>query len=118
MFIQRRIERHQLPYYLKVFNGHTGQPMGYLGNVSENGLMLISQLPMLVGADFELLLKIPGKDGSQDLHLVANCMWCCEDETPGNYDSGFELTQACDGYIELVTALRSYFSFNPLSASA
>lgn len=34
---QRHIERHQLPYYLKVFNRITDKPMGYLGNVSLDG---------------------------------------------------------------------------------
>jgi len=43
---QRRIERHQLPYYLKVFNRITDKPMGSIGNVSLDGLMLISQLPI------------------------------------------------------------------------
>ncbi|WPO99131.1 PilZ domain-containing protein [Pseudomonas sp. HR96] len=119
MYIERRIERHQLPYYLQVFNRHTGQPIGYLGNVSEHGLMLISQLPMLVGADFELQLKIPtASGGPQLLNITANCMWSREDETPGNYDSGFELTQSCAVYAELVEALRSYFTFSQLSASA
>ena len=41
MHIQRRIERHQLPYYLKVFNRITDKPMGFIGNVSLDGLMLI-----------------------------------------------------------------------------
>ena len=53
----RHIERHQLPYYLKVFNRITDKPMGSIGNVSLDGLMLISQLPMLVGARFDLRLK-------------------------------------------------------------
>jgi hypothetical protein len=56
MFTERRIERHQLPYFLRVFNSVTDKPIGFLGNVSEDGLMLISQLPMMIGADFELRL--------------------------------------------------------------
>ena len=54
MVIERRIQRHQLTCFLKVFNQFTDKPMGSLGNVSEGGLMLISQLPLLVDADFEL----------------------------------------------------------------
>ncbi|WP_213875141.1 PilZ domain-containing protein [Pseudomonas sp. dw_358] len=119
MYIERRIERQQLPYYLQVFNGYNGQPIGYLGNVSENGLMLISQLPMLVGVDFTLQLKIPtASGGPQLLNLTANCMWSREDETPGYYDSGFALTQSCELYAELVGALRSYFTFSQAGASA
>lgn len=63
MFTDRRIERHQLPYFLKVFNRFTDKPMGYLGNVCEDGLMLISQLPLLVDANFELRLKLPHRAG-------------------------------------------------------
>lgn len=116
---QRHIERHQLLYYLKVFNQFTDKPMGYIGNVSLDGLMLISQLPMMVGASFDLRLKIPGADG--DEHYVdfsGICQWCREDVTPGSYDSGFSLVEPPQPYVEMVSALRHYFSFIPLVASA
>jgi hypothetical protein len=119
MFTGRRIERHQLPYFLNVFNRFTDKPMGNLGNVSETGLMLISQLPLLVGAVFELQLKLPGIDGSvQLIDLDAKCLWCHEDATPGIYDSGFKLDVVPPEYQQLVNALRGYFSFYPMSASA
>lgn len=118
-YIERRIERHQLPYYLKVYNRYTDQQIGYLGNVSEDGLMLISQLPLLVGPDFELQLKAPLAGGElQLINLTASCLWCHEDATPGHYDSGFMLLQAPAEYQQLVGALREYFSFLPMSASA
>ncbi|MBB4865907.1 hypothetical protein HNP46_004808 [Pseudomonas nitritireducens] len=109
---QRHIERHQLPYYLKVFNSITDKPMGYLGNVSLDGLLLISQLPMLVGGRFDMRLKIPGHDGKlQLIEFTATCQWCREDVNPGNYDSGFSLASPPGDYVELVDALRRYFSF-------
>ena len=93
--------------------------MGYLGNVSEHGLMLISNLPILVGADFELQLKIPGSAGvPRHIDLNAGCLWCQEDETPGNYDSGFALRTMPIDYMHLVLALQQYFSFHSESASA
>lgn len=119
MFTERRIERHQLPYFLRVFNRFTDKPIGYLGNVSEEGLMLISPLPLLVGATFELRLKIPGRDGQlHQIDLTARCQWCNEDVTPNTYDSGFVLLQPPTEYAALITALRQYFSFYPLQASA
>ncbi|WP_137819879.1 PilZ domain-containing protein [Pseudomonas sp. 2FG] len=117
MRIERRIERHQLPYYLKVFNRITDKPMGYLGNVSLDGLLLISQLPMLVGARFEMCLKIPGQDGQRLIDFSATCQWCREDVTPGGYDSGFALVAPPADYVEMVDALRQYFSFRSLAAS-
>lgn len=76
MFTDRRIERHQLPYFLQVFNRLTDKPIGFLGNVSEDGLMLISQLPMMVDVDFELRLKIPGADDTfHPIDLTVTCLW-------------------------------------------
>ncbi|PMY41193.1 pilus assembly protein PilZ [Pseudomonas sp. GW456-L14] len=119
MFTDRRIERHQLPCFLKVFNRLTDHPIGYLGNVSEDGFMLISQLPMLIGADFELRLQVPGRDGQlQPIEITASCRWCHEDVTPHHYDTGFVLLRSPPEYRELVTALRSYFSFYPVQTSA
>ncbi|NVZ22768.1 PilZ domain-containing protein [Pseudomonas costantinii] len=119
MFTNRRIERHQLPYFLQVFNRLTDKPIGFLGNVSEDGLMLISHLPMMVDADFELRLKIPGPKGElQAIDLTATCLWSQEDINPQHYDSGFSLVQAGEEYGQLITALLNYFSFDPLQASA
>ncbi|GAB3462655.1 PilZ domain-containing protein [Azotobacter salinestris] len=119
MPIQRRIERHQLPYYLKVFNRVTDKPMGYIGNISREGLMLISPWPMLVLAEFDMRLKIPGRDGLQQyIDFSATCRWTREDVTPGSFDSGFELADPPVEYLELVEVLRQYFTFHPNAASA
>ncbi len=118
MFTER-IERHQLPYFLRVFNSVTEKPIGFLGNLSEDGLMLISQLPMMVGVDFQLRLKIPASDGCQQvIDFTACCVWCHEDATPLHYDAGFVLQRAPPEFGQLVQALQRYFSFQPLPASA
>ncbi len=119
MRIQRRIERHQLPYYLKVFNRITDKPMGYIGNVSVDGLLLISQLPMLVNARFDMRLKIPGQDGQVHcIDFFATCQWCREDVTPGSFDSGFVLLAPPSEFVEMIDALRYYFSFRTQATSA
>lgn len=117
MHANRHIERHQLPYYLNVFNAFTDKPIGYLGNVSLDGLMLISQLPVLVGGRFDMRLKIPGQDSVRHIDFSATCLWCREDVTPGSFDSGFALDTPPADYVEMVDALRYYFSFHPAAAS-
>lgn len=118
MFTERRIERHQLPYFLQVFNRVTDKPIGFLGNVSEGGLMLISQLPMMTDVDFELCLKIPTALGEfQTIDLTATCLWSHEDVNPQHYDSGFHVQRAPEAYTQLINALLQYFSFDPQQAS-
>lgn len=118
MFTHRRIERQQLPYFLRVFNRFNDSPVGFLGNVSEQGFMLISQLPLLVDGHFQLRLKVPGQgSGIQFIDLEADCLWCREDATPGYFDSGFVLHEPPAEYAHLIRALSRYFSFRPLQAS-
>jgi len=119
MVTERRIQRHELTSFLKVFNRFTDKPMGYLGNASEGCLVLISHLPLLVEADFQLRFKLPGSDGQVHLiDLVARCLWCREDVTPNVYDSGFILYQPPEEYLALIDDLHHYFSFHPRQASA
>ena len=83
---QRRIQRHQLPYYLNVFNRFTEKPLGFIGNLSEGGLMLISPYPMMLGVRFEMRLKIPGQTGQlRHVDFSAFSLWSSEDVTPGSY---------------------------------
>jgi hypothetical protein len=115
---QRRIERQQLSHYLQVFNCNTGKPVGSIGNISPEGLMLVSQLPMLVGARFDLRLTIPGEDGQEYfIDFAADCLWCREDVTPGTFDSGFFLLEPPEDYLQMVAALHDYFSFVPQATS-
>ncbi|AIZ33877.1 PilZ domain-containing protein [Pseudomonas sp. K1(2024)] len=119
MFTERQIDRHQLPYVLRVFNRFTDQEIGFLGNASEHGVMVISQLPIMVGPDFELQLRVPlAGGGHQFINLTASCLWSREDQTPGYYDAGFMLLQAPREYDEFVRSLREFFSFRPLNESA
>src|SRR5690606_20224781 len=112
---QRGIERHQLTHYLKMCHRMTDTPMSFRRTVSLDGLMLISQLPMLVGARFDMRLKIPGQHGMHFIDFSATCQWCREDVTPGVYDSGFALVAPPADYVEMIDALRYYFSFHSLA---
>lgn len=119
MLKHRQIERRQLPYFLQVSNCHTGKTLGCLGNISEQGLMVISDLPLLVGAVFSLSLQVPGGSGGRrTVEIDAQCLWCHEDETPSHFDSGFHLTLAPAEYFELIDALQHYFSFYSIGESA
>lgn len=119
MFAERQIERHQLPCVLKVYNRITGQHIGHLGNASEVGLMLISELPVIVAPAYQLQLRVPLSGGGfQYINLAASCLWCREDETPGHFDAGFMLMEAPQEYQAFVRSLRDYFSFRSANASA
>lgn len=115
---QRRIERHQLASYLQVFNRHSGRPMGYLGNISRQGMMLISDLPIMLGSGYELQLRLPGAGGEIELFdFTAMSHWCRPEQTSGHYDSGFSIVHNQQAFAGLADSLRRYFSFHhPMDA--
>ncbi len=115
----RRIARHQLHAYLNVYNSHTGQFMGTLGNVSCNGFMLLSPLPMMLGAEYDMQLHLPAANGEgvQVLPFRAVSRWCRPDLTPGHYDAGFSILDGAQIFASLAVALQRYFSFmHPVDA--
>ncbi|MBL4834522.1 MAG: PilZ domain-containing protein [Pseudomonas sp.] len=109
---QRRIKRQELSSYLQVFNRHSGRPMGYLGNISRQGMMLISDLPMMLGSFYELQLRLPGANGTTELlDFTAMSHWCRADASPGHYDSGFSIVHNQQAFARLAKSLEQYFMF-------
>ena len=111
--LNRRIMRHQLPAYLNVYNSHTKQFMGTMGNVSCNGFMLLSPLPLMLGAEYDMQLHLPSATGEevQTLAFRAVSRWCRPDLTPGHYDAGFSIVDNMPLFANLAGALQRYFTF-------
>lgn len=109
----RRIARHQLPAYLNVYNSHTGHFMGTMGNLSCNGFMLISRLPVMLGAEYDMQLHLPSAigEGLQTHKFRAVSRWCRPDLTPGHHDAGFSIVENAELFANLADALQHYFSF-------
>lgn len=109
----RRIARHQLPAYLNVYNSHTGGFMGTMGNLSCNGFMLISPLPVMLGTEFDMQLHLPSASGDevQTLTFQAISHWCRPDLTPGHFDTGFSIVDNTQIFTHLANALQRYFTF-------
>ncbi len=58
---KRKFDRKQLYYYLKVYNDPTNELLGYLGNISSEGLMLFSEKSIDVDLSPEVIQKDFGK---------------------------------------------------------
>lgn len=110
---QRLIQRHQLQYYLQVFNRITDKPLGYIVNISLHGMMLVSKAPLLTHAMFELELKVPNAiNGKRHITFEALSHWCKPDVEPNCFDTGFSFTKPSEELKNVVEALTEYFSFS------
>ena len=110
------IKRHQLQDYLTIYNRNTMRVMGSIGNISCNGLMLISAVPVLIGAVYNMRLILPDEGaGERYLDFDARCHWCKPDVGPEFFDSGYSIVNAGPDVIELVETLKHYFTFTRVS---
>lgn len=114
---KRIIQRHQLPLYLQVFNRVTGRPLGYIVNISSQGMMLVSQAQLMTHAVFQLSIHVPDKTSLKKIEFEALSLWSRSDVTPGYYDTGFSFIKTPDELILLVNALKDYFTFRDVSLS-
>ena len=109
---KRLIQRHQLHYYLQVYNKITDKPLGYIVNISLHGMMLVSSAPLLTHAMFELEIRLPNAiNGKRRIDFEALSHWCKPDVEPNCFDTGFSFTKPSEELKQIVEALSDYFSF-------
>jgi len=114
---KRIIKRHQLPLYLQVYNRVTGRPIGYIVNISSQGMMLVSQAQLMTHAVFQLSIHVPENTKTKKIDFEALSLWSRSDVTPGYYDTGFSFITIPEDLLDLVNALKDYFSFRDVSIS-
>lgn len=101
----RRLKRRHLIYYLRVFNRETDQLLGHLVDITEEGLMLISEHPIEMGITFQMRMLLPSNiGGMESWEFDAISRWCRKDINPDFFDSGFQLN---DTDVKDLTVIRN-----------
>jgi hypothetical protein len=109
---QRTVERKHLIYYLKVTDRETNQAIGHAVNISNEGLMLISEEPIKAESTFQLQMFLPEEiQGSRYYDFAVTSKWCQKDENPDFYNIGFELNNVSTECIQVIKRLIDKFCF-------
>lgn len=89
---QRKLQRRHLIYYLTVIDTETDQALGFLVDITTNGIMLMSEAPIETGKVFHLkILLQTDLSEKQYLNFDARSKWCKNSINSDIYDTGFEL---------------------------
>ncbi len=108
------IKPHHLSYYMQVYNACTQKPLGHIVNISNQGMMLVSQRRLLTHVIFNLEIRLPEPLlNGKLIQFDALSHWCHPDVTPGCYDTGFSFSDPPGRLLALTDALTHYFSFFP-----
>jgi PilZ domain len=91
---RRTVRRRHLIYYLRVWDlaQDSAEVLGYLVDITTEGLLLISERPIPLDQVFTLEMRWQDEQqGDQSLRFRARSLWASPDVNPSFYDTGFRL---------------------------
>ena len=108
----RKFKRRHLIYYLRVYDRKTGVLIGHLADITTDGIMLVSEVPIKTEEDFDFKMTLPAEiEGSRDIAFDASSIWCKKDVNPDFYATGFKISDIDNRDIELIEILIDSFGF-------
>jgi hypothetical protein len=89
---QRRAPRKRPEYSVTVMDTITGQPLGHLGNLSSNGMLLIGQHVPRGEAVYQVSLNLPRHDGTMPtIEIGIQEQWHEPAASPGQTWAGYRI---------------------------
>ena len=80
----RRQARRTVPGMMEVYDTITEEPVGYLGNVSVGGMLLIANRALVDDALYQFRFALPDDMGeTQPLEVGAHVLWVDDASAPG-----------------------------------
>jgi hypothetical protein len=91
---RRKLKRRYLMFYSRIFDRKTGSLIGYLSDITIEGMMIISEDPLQTGVVHKLRMDLPEDIfGRGHLDFEAYCIWSHQDVNPNFYIAGFKLEE-------------------------
>ena len=102
---QRRALRKQADFTAVVTDVISGQPIGHLGNLSTNGMLLISTHPPRSEAIYQVSLALPGRGSAlQAIEVGIQEQWHEAAASPGQIWAGYRIVAIDDADAALLDA--------------
>jgi Tfp pilus assembly protein PilZ len=109
---RRKTKRRYLLYYGRIYDENAQKLLGYLVDITEGGLMLLSDEPYPVGETGHFKLEITDDIGEHPyINFKAKSLWCEPDIDPSHYDTGFEIEEIKPDDKKLILAIVAKYGF-------
>ncbi len=109
---RRRLHRRHILFYSRVFDRKTGVFLGYLGNMNEGGLMIISETAIEVGQVFLLRIDLPEDIYARTvLNFKAKSVWCRLDIDPNFHNTGFQFIEISKEAKDIISQIIDDYGF-------
>lgn len=110
---RRKQERKNLVAYTQVFDLYGGNLLGYLGDLTEAGAMIISEKPIKTDTEITLAIELPELPNikAARMSLAARVVWCQQDLSPQYFNIGFEFKNISEDQKKLVESIIQNYEF-------
>ena len=111
----QRTPRKQLFIYLDVLDQETHEKIGHLGDISPDGIMIITEQPVALNSIKAIRIQLPSdlEEFSQEyLDCVVDARWTKPDFNPKLHCIGCRFTKISDEDLPLIEQLQDVLGFD------
>ena len=91
---------------IEVTNRLSGEPMGYVADLSLGGLRLIAKQPLGMSGCYDMCLHVPTQgERTREVHVVVLCQWVRKDPRRDSFEMGFALDRPSAEFTRLVAEM-------------
>lgn len=103
---RRKSKRWLLNAYYETYSGSGEERIGYLAELSKDGLMLLNDEPIQTNIILPLRISLNEEmEDRKEMKVVAKVVRCQKDEDLDYYNTGFKLVDASDDTREIIDQL-------------
>lgn len=110
---RRKQPRKDLMSYSQVFDVQTGSLIGYLGDLTPSGAMVISDSMIEPNSPLTISIQLPELDSFSEtaITLQIRVAWCKQDLSPEYYNLGLEFKSLSEKEKKIVEAVIEKYEF-------
>lgn len=110
---RRKFPRKDLMSYSQVFDVQRGKLIGYLGDLSLTGAMIIGDEPQKVDEKMTISIQLPELPdiNARRITVPVRIAWCHQDLSPEYFNVGMEFDLVTEEQKKIITAVIENYEF-------
>ncbi len=111
---RRTLKRRQLLFYLEIYNLADNQLLGHLGDITTEGLMIVSEKALPLKKSYQVKVKLPKLPEFQKdfMQFDIETRWAQKDINPDLQCTGAIFTHSDQEYLIIIQHLIRVLGFN------
>ncbi len=109
---RRKTKRRFLMFYARIFDRRTGRQIGYIADLTPEGMMIVSENPIPVGETYLLRMDLPEDLSARpSLDFQARSIWNKPDIDPDYIATGLQLLNVGEQDVAIIKKIVESYGF-------